>query len=138
MLIKLLVHWPIIDVIVRIYYRGVPNHSSTVPFSFNDSTSIVSEFSIPRKFLSEKAAFILTVCLLVYHFALDSHVFLIFTFKYVTVLIFDNNLPMQLVILPFALLYLGPRNHFLQKAVHLIGGTVNFGHLLAYQRVLVS
>ena len=137
MLVKLLVNWPIIDVVVRISYRAVANHSSTVPFSFNDATSIISEFSISRKFLPEEVPFVLTVRLLVNHFPLHSQVILVFPFKYVPIIVFDSDLAMKLVILPLPFSDLGSRNHLFQKAFHLIGRTVNSGPLFAYNWVLV-
>jgi hypothetical protein len=112
MLVHLLVYRPIVDVLIWISYSAIPNQACAVPFSFDDPPFIISEFSISREPLAEEKSFILTVSIFVYHFALDPQVVLVFSFKNIPIVIFDNNLSMQFVVFPFPFSNFCSRNHF--------------------------
>lgn len=117
MLVKFLIDRAIIYVSIWISNSGISNEFQIIPFAFYDSSFIIGQFSITRKFLSKEGPLILTISDCIIHFSFHSDSILILSLKSVPVIILDISLSIEFIILQFSFQYTSPwYNFFKQRA----------------------
>ncbi len=96
--IDILIHWAIINILVRISNGCIAYKLHIVPFSFYCSTAKKCYSSITIKLLSKKFTLILTIRFTIKHFALNSNAIIINSFEFRTILKFNNNLSIEFIL----------------------------------------